>query len=439
MCWAGIWVHQADCIGAMRGYFVPELGDKQIRDHVSGPPYAGPSADQPGGEHCAGIQTTAPAGRSLPDAFAFLELLRQENVIDAATHIQRRDEISTSLAQHGHYSMHFNELEHACRVAWRNTARCIGRLPWQTLFVRDCRDHETPEEIFQACVDHLRLASNSGRIRPVMTVFAANEPGRRRPRIWNSQLIRYAGWRRRDGSILGDPLHLEFTELLESLGWRPLEKTAFTVLPVVIQVGHERSRLFELPADAVLEVSIRHPNLDWFDELELRWHAVPMISDMSLEAGGLRYPTAPFNGWYMSAEIGARNFSDGNRYNKLPDIARRMGLSTRSSTNLWRDRALLELNVAVLDSFRAAGVRMVDHHSSSDQFMTHLEREKNAGRTVPGDWSWLVPPMSGSTTPVFHRYYDPEIPGAPAFHAQPPPWRAAHQRVGGCPAQHSAA
>ncbi|MFD1047899.1 nitric oxide synthase oxygenase, partial [Kibdelosporangium lantanae] len=23
----------------------------------------------------------------------------------------------------------------------------------------------------------------------------------------------------------------------------------------------------------------------------------------------------------------------------------------------------------------------------------------------PADWSWIVPPLSGSQTPVFHRYY----------------------------------
>lgn len=25
---------------------------------------------------------------------------------------------------------------------------------------------------------------------------------------------------------------------------------------------------------------------------------------------------------------------------------------------------------------------------------------------MPADWSWIVPPVSGSLTPVFHRYYD---------------------------------
>lgn len=411
-----------------------DLGDNRLADGRLAAPSALTPIGLPGLESAGDVGITSSA-ESPHDAFAFLELLRREEVIDEVTHRARRDEVGASITRKSNYTMRFAELEHACRVAWRNNARCIGRLPWQTLLVRDCRDSQSPEEIFQACVDHLRVATNGGRIRPVMTVFAADGQTRRRPRIWNSQLIRYAGWRRPDGTVLGDPLNLEFTELLESLGWRPNEKTGFTVLPVVIQVGHERSRMFELPADAVLEVSIRHPELEWFEELDLRWHAVPMICDMALEAGGLRYPAAPFNGWYMSSEIGARNLSDVNRYNQLPTIARGLGLNTRSSTNLWRDRALVELNIAVLHSFRAAGVRMVDHHSASDQFMTHIDREESAGRTVPGDWSWLVPPMSGSTTPVFHRYYSAEIPGAPTFTPQNPPWRGLHERVVGCPFQ----
>jgi len=383
------------------------------------------------------VRIGSEAGRSLREAVLYLQLLRREQVIDQSEYLTRYDEIESSISRNGIYRMHFDELEHACRVAWRSSARCIGRLPWRTLIVRDCRDHQTPEEIFQACVDHLRLATNGGRIRPVMTVFAADGQSRQRPRIWNPQLIRYAGWRQSDGTVLGDPSHIEFTELLESLFWRPNEKTAFTVLPVVIQVGHERSRIFELPSDAVLEVPIRHPDLPWFEELQLRWHAVPMLCDMALDAGGLRYPAAPFNGWYMNSEIGARNLSDVDRYNQLPVIAHRLGLSTRSTTNLWRDRASVELNVAVLHSFRAAGVRMVDHHSASDQLITHIDREEKAGRAVPGDWSWLVPPLSGSTMRVFHRYYpDSDVAGTPAFAAQPAPWRAAAQYLHRCPIKH---
>jgi hypothetical protein len=38
-----------------------------------------------------------------------------------------------------------------------------------------------------------------------------------------------------------------------------------------------------------------------------------------------------------------------------------------------------------------------------------------AGRDVPADWSWIVPPISDGTTPVFHRYY-PEADLRPGFY-----------------------
>ena len=371
------------------------------------------------------------------EAAEFQGLLLREGIADQVAHGRRLREINTALAASGTYEQTVPELEHAGRVAWRANPRCIGRLPWSTLRVLDRRHLQTPDAIFQACVEHLRLATNGGRIRPVMTVFGAQD-GARAPRIWNPQLIRYAGWRRSDGTVLGDPAQLEFTERMHELGWRPQQRTAFTVLPVVIQVGHARSQLFELPADAVLEVPISHPEFDWFAELGLRWHAVPMVCNLALQAGGVRYPAAPFNGWYMGTEIAARNLGDVDRYNMLPVIARRLGLNTRSSISLWRDRALVELNVAVLHSFKAAGVRMVDHHSAAEQFMTHLERERGQGRETPGDWSWLVPPMSGSTTPVFHRYYPSGAEsGTPQFEAQPEAWRATQQatdtQAAGCP------
>jgi nitric-oxide synthase len=66
----------------------------------------------------------------------------------------------------------------------------------------------------------------------------------------------------------------------------------------------------------------------------------------------------------------------------------------------------VELNVAVLHSFDAAGVTMADHHSESRRFLAHLAREQRAGRITPADWSWIVPPISGAATAVFHRYYD---------------------------------
>ncbi len=176
--------------------------------------------------------------------------------------------------------------------------------------------------------------------------------------------------------------------------------------------------LHELPADAVLEVIIGHPEFGWFADLGLRWYAVPVISDMYLDIGGVCYPAAPFNGWYMCTEIGSRDLGDTGRYDQLPVIARHMGLSMASDRTLWRDKAITELNLAVLHSFSTAGVTISDHHTESVRFLQHMEREEQQGRVCPADWTWIVPPAASSATPVFHRYYQ-DFDQAPNFYRDP--------------------
>ena len=67
--------------------------------------------------------------------------------------------------------------------------------------------------------------------------------------------------------------------------------------------------------------------------------AVPLVSDMILTIGGVDYPWAPFNGFYFGTKIA---------------------------------------------SFKAAGVKMVDHHTTSDQFMTFtpVNRRRGAGSGI---------------------------------------------------------
>ena len=69
---------------------------------------------------------------------------------------------------------------------------------------------------------------------------------------------------------------------------------------------------YDLPQALVKEVPITHPDIEEFADLNLRWYGVPIIADMRLEIGGLSYNAAPFNGWYMGTEIGARNLADEN-------------------------------------------------------------------------------------------------------------------------------
>ena len=217
-------------------------------------------------------------------------------------------------------------------------------------------------------------------------------------------------------------MNLELTRVALALGWRPpASPTRFDLLPLIIQCG-EVLRFYELPPQLVRQVAIRHPRHEWLGDLGLKWYAVPAISDMIFATGEEVYPCAPFNGWYMGTEIGARDLGDATRYNQLPVIAEKLGLDTRQTRNLWRDHALVELNEAVLWSFQQEGVRLVDHHQASREFVEFCESEKRVGREAQAEWSWIVPPISASATPVFHRSYSlrPEFPN---YLLQANPWQ----------------
>jgi len=356
--------------------------------------------------------------RLFDEAERFIELFHAENEIagSSARVLQIRREIEAD----GTYRHTVAELAFAARVAWRNSSRCIGRLYWQSLRVRDRRHVRSAAEVAAECVAHLREATNAGRVRPLVTVFAPDAPDRPGPRILSAQLVAYAGYpghadashadashAGHAGDVLGDPASVRLTTLARQLGWPgPSEPGRFDVLPLLVRAPGAAPTWQELPPDAVLEVPLRHPAYDWFADLGLRWYAVPVISNMRLEAGGIRYPAAPFNGWYMCTEIGSRDLGDSGRYNELPRVAARMGLDATDDLSLWKDRAMTELNAAVLYSFRAAGVTITDHHTESVRFLRHLEIEAKHGRACPADWSWIVPPAASSATGVFHRYYD---------------------------------
>jgi nitric-oxide synthase, bacterial len=342
----------------------------------------------------------------LAKAEDFITLFHAENPEDAASIGQRMAQLRREVETQGTYQHTEAELTFAARVAWRNSSRCIGRLYWRSLRVRDRRHVATADQVAAESIAHLREATNGGRIRPVITVFAPDAPDRPGPRILSPQLVRYAGYAA-GGEVTGDPLNAGLTELALSLGWPGKRPTGrFDLLPLVIKEAGAEPTLHELPADAVLEVPLHHPELPWFTDLGLRWHAVPVISDMYLDVGGIRYPAAPFNGWYMCTEIGSRDLGDVQRYNQLPEIAARMGMDTTTNRSLWKDRAITELNLAVLYSFSSAGVTITDHHTESARFLKHIELEQNQGRGCPADWTWIVPPAASSATPVFHQYYE---------------------------------
>ena len=327
----------------------------------------------------------------------FLTLYKDEHRLKTEWNDARLQEVVAK----GKFEPTTEELTFAARVAWRNSNKCIGRLFWQSLHVMDARDKLAEQQIYEALLHHIEFATNSGKIRPVITVFASG-----RVRIWNHQLIRYAGYETANG-IVGDSDSLMFTKTCEALGWKG-KRTNYDVLPLVIQVDERAPQWFDIPPEYILEVPITHPEYD-LSALAMKWYAVPIISSMKLECGGVQFEATPFNGWYMGTEIGARNFADAHRYNYLPAVAKTLGLDTEKNATLWRDRALVELNIAVLSSYKKAGVSIVDHHTAAQQFQLFQQQEQAESRAVTGNWVWLIPPLSPATTHIYHEPIDNKI------------------------------
>uniref|UniRef100_A0AAY4C5Z4 Nitric oxide synthase n=1 Tax=Denticeps clupeoides TaxID=299321 RepID=A0AAY4C5Z4_9TELE len=335
-------------------------------------------------------------------------------------HEDRLEEVTKEIEQTGTYQLKDTELIYGAKHAWRNAARCVGRIQWSKLQVFDARDCTTAHGMFNYICNHIKYATNKGNLRSAITIFPQRMDGKHDFRVWNNQLIRYAGYKQPDGSVLGDPASLELTEICIQQGWKA-PKGRFDVLPLLLQANGNDPELFEIPDDLILEVQIIHPKFEWFKDLNLKWYGLPAVSSMLLEIGGLEFTACPFSGWYMGTEIGVRDFCDSSRYNILEEVAKMMGLDTRKTSSLWKDQALVEINIAVLYSYQTAKVTIVDHHSATESFMKHMENEYRVRGGCPGDWVWIVPPMSGSITPVFHQeMLNYRL--TPSFEYQPDPW-----------------
>lgn len=54
-------------------------------------------------------------------------------------------------------------------------------------------------------------------------------------------------------------------------------------------------------------VVIEIPNLfsryKWFEELGLKWYALPAVSSLLLNCGGVEFSACPFNGWQVTVVV----------------------------------------------------------------------------------------------------------------------------------------
>jgi nitric-oxide synthase len=351
----------------------------------------------------------------LERALDFIEQCYKEN--NWGDKDKRVAEIKDEIYTRGTYTHTYEELNYGAQMAWRNSNRCIGRLVWKSLKVMDCRSVQHPEEVKKAILDHLDYATNGGKIRSAITIFAPEIPHSPSLRFWNRQIIGYASYKEGE-EIIGDPTHYQLTQKCQQLGWQG-DGSEFDPLPVVFQWENDSPHWFNIPDKQLLSFPIEHPDWEFFNSLGLRWYAVPMISDMALEIGGIIYPAAPFNGWYMVTEIGTRDFGDTRRYNKIPKMIEAMGKNPKEKDPFLWDECLLHLNKAVYYSFKKNGVKIVDHHTASEQFMHFCRLEKESGREIMADWAWIVPPTSGSSMEVFHQEWNNEV-KTPNFYYQNP-------------------
>ncbi|WP_433717225.1 nitric oxide synthase oxygenase (plasmid) [Nocardia sp. CA-084685] len=365
---------------------------------------------------------------SVTDQDMALRLKRCEQFFglpELAASASRRREALSQLERTGTYTHTIEELEAGARIAWRDHRHHVGQAFWRAVQVIDARESRRAADLADACFTHLQVATNGGRLKPTVTVGPHQRQDGAGWRIHNPQLICYAGYRRGE-DVIGDPARLELTETLQSLGWQG-SGSRFDILPLLISTPDELA-WFQIPPELVLEVELVHPNYPQFARLGLRWHAVPAVSEMPLEIGGLLYGVAPFSSWHLSDDIGARNLGDATRYAVGPAVADQLGLDTSSNRTAWRERVLIELNHAVRHSFSAAGVRIADHRSITHQVLRHLEAKETASR--PDDRAGSNPAVSAAATPTWRRADNTEADRRPCFTRQHLPDASRHTHIG---------
>jgi len=333
----------------------------------------------------------------------------------------RISQVEAEIAATGTYTHTYEELQYGCRVAWRNSSKCIGRLHWDSLTVRDRRHICSPEEIFRVCVNHLdtAIARKSDKICS-MTVFRPRRPNEVWGiRIWNNSLVSYACYEMPDGTYLGDPGNKHLTQMMiDKLGWNPPEpRTAWDILPLVVEVDGAPPRLYELPMKAQYDVQITHPANEKFNALALRCATLLSSSNRAMEIGGVEYNCCVFSRGFVEFEV-ARYLWE--KLENQFEIAESFDLNTRDDISNWQEIGFALLSTAVSRSYIKSGVPITTHHTASSEFITHCNNEKKQGREVSGEWNWIGG-FVGMQCPLWTREMR-QLPLFPRFRSQSDIW-----------------
>lgn len=184
---------------------------------------------------------------------------------------ERVKEIQVEIEKTGTYEHTFEELVHGSRMAWRNSNRCIGRLFWSKMHILDAREVNDEEGVYNALIHHIKYATNDGKVKPTITIFKQHQGEENNIRIYNHQLIRYAGYKTEMG-VIGDSHSTAFTDFCQELGWQG-EGMNFDVLPLVFSVDGKEPVYKEIPKKEVKEASIEHPEYP-ISSLGAKWYGL---------------------------------------------------------------------------------------------------------------------------------------------------------------------
>eukprot|EP00611_Tribonema_gayanum_P004738 TRINITY_DN13941_c0_g1_i1.p1 TRINITY_DN13941_c0_g1~~TRINITY_DN13941_c0_g1_i1.p1 ORF type:complete len:697 (-),score=187.85 TRINITY_DN13941_c0_g1_i1:427-2517(-) len=333
------------------------------------------------------VLATLNAESVLVKAFDWLELVSKEKKWNGDALERRKQAIRREVLARGTYTHTKEELMQGARVAWRNfnfnSAKCSSQAAWGSVLVRDRRDIVDPDEMMAECLEHQRLATADGSPKPIVTVFRPLRPLERiGPRFWNAQLIRFACYELPDGTTMGDRANRELTEALISFGWQPPEpRGEFDVLPIVIETPGQGAGMYHVPEEYVRTVVLEHPQFPDVAKLNLKWCVVPTFTGFTMEVGGVKYSAVPLSGLYTDIEA-TRDLVDCQRYDKGVDLGKAMGFDIDSTTNFWRDKVALELNIAAAHSLRQNGYNAAGHQTAAQQFNSNSSRGEPAARPL---------------------------------------------------------
>ena len=323
--------------------------------------------------------------------------------------IEERDariaEVLVSIEMTGDYLHTSDELTWAAKTAWRNAARCVGRDLWKSLVVADERNAFTCQDVFDGICRNLRIAFNGGKIIPSATIFRQrfrkdqSTPG---IRLWNGVLLGFAGFKMENGDVIGDPKNISLTNIAVRMGWKP-RCNNFELLPLIITDVYQKTKLFELPEDIKdFTVDIIHPEIPEITNMGLKWYAIPSVSSMMLEAGGIQYTCSQIAGFFQDTEISVMNILGPPRYNLMEPIGRLLKLDVSKNTSYWKCDVATEVTKAVYHSFTVSRVSIIDHLTMAENFCSFMKEEMKSRGGCPSDWVWVVPPMSGGIVPTFY-------------------------------------